>query len=125
MYLTIFGSVPSKSNQLRPFRDKKGRLRIGNSTEAKAYCKNFIRQVSGKHRTFANNRSPRSLRLEYVIYMQSDRRDCHNSIKSVCDCLEKAGCVGNDRVFGDVRVIGHIDKLNPRVEIRITGVPVA
>lgn len=46
-------------------------------------------------------------------------RDSHNYTKSICDGIEKSGIIENDNLIKPVIIFTHIDKENPRAEVKL------
>lgn len=58
----------------------------------------------------------------WYYWPDNAKRDTHNTLKLLLDCLEEAQIYANDR-FALPRIMDYdVDKLNPRIEIEIREV---
>ena len=110
---TIIGTVPSKSNGLRFIG--------GRTYKSKAitdYEKTFWAQCI-KYR-YKGISKPFELSLN--VYYPSRRSDLDGSFKIILDMLQTCGAITNDRNCTKIIAERFIDKLNPRIEFRITPI---
>ena len=119
---TFFGPVmPSKKNG-------KQKIRRGGRefwVPSKAYTRWEKAHVAALMAKFGQPKLPK-FRLEiWPYYVSNIVRDTDNTLTSVLDCLKKAGIIKDDSwQCQSVQPIVHqptIDKVNPRVEIRVYG----
>lgn len=112
--LTISGQLPRKSNSRRFVINRRtGKPMVIKSAEALRYEADFLRQVTGPQRLGLSG----NLSLTAIIYYRSNRSDLSDEL--LCDLLEKAGVIENDRCIVEKRLTKRIDKDSPRVEVRI------
>lgn len=118
--LVIFGNPKTKKNSQRIGRMKGGKPFIMQSASYKAYERDFIRQVTGKHKLMIDY----PVNVQCVYYRETRRRvDLSNLISATDDCLVAAGVLADDnykiiKSHDGSRI--NFDKNNPRVEIMIT-----
>jgi Holliday junction resolvase RusA-like endonuclease len=116
--LSIIGQLPRKSNSRRLVTNKgTGRAMFIKSKEALQYEKDFEQQVRQKDRVGMDGK----LALRCIIYYRSNRSDLSDEL--LCDMLEKAGVISNDRWIFYKEQGKVIDKENPRVELTIEQMP--
>jgi Holliday junction resolvase RusA-like endonuclease len=116
--LTILGAPVTKSNSQRIFRGKGGRPHVAQSAAYVAWECSALAQLAclplGPRTTI-----PVSLRATF--YRAKRTGDLGNFLKALCDVIERAGIVENDRLivsFDGCR-LAH-DKVRPRVEFEVT-----
>lgn len=121
MKLTILGDPRTKKNSQRLVRA--GWRVIPIASEAyEQYRDDFIRQITGDRRKGINT----PVNVKCVYYMRTQRRvDLVNLIEATNDLLVDANVLADDnsRIIAShdgSRVM--YDRVNPRVEIEITGV---
>src|ERR1044072_9458315 len=107
---TIFGSPQSKANSRRAILQG-GKPRFIKSAAALAYSDDFLRQCPWLDPLFECD-----LVLEDDIYYSSRRPDLDESL--IMDLLQ-GRVYANDRQIRRKVITGHVDKENPRVDIRI------
>lgn len=114
MRLTILGPPRTKKNSLR--RIKRGNRIFTVSSEAhQAWEQSASLQLKAT-RGWQQANVPVSLRA--LVYRDRNVGDLGNYLAAICDALERAGVVLNDRLiqsFDGSRLL--LDKVNPRVEI--------
>lgn len=122
MRLTILGRPYTKKNHQRIIRVK-GRPVIMQATTAQGWEASAVAQLRSQRpisRGFWQAASvPVSLRA--LVYRDRKVGDLGNYLAAVCDALERAGVVENDRLiqsFDGSRLL--IDRKNPRIELEIT-----
>ena|SRR3990167_9284375 len=109
----ITGSIPSIKNSL-----KKGRYGFYTDSKVTEWFDDCIKQISIQ-------KIPKLAGKVYaeMFIIDSDRNDTNNQISSLCDLLEHAGVVQNDRqitkIFADKTVITKKNKLTPKTLIKI------
>ena len=84
------------------------------SVKAQRTTADFITQIRAKWKREALDGL---VSLRAVIYYPSRRHDLDDSL--LCDILEKAGVVGNDRQIVYKELLKCVDTQNPRVEMTI------
>lgn len=120
----ILGQVPSKSNcyKIITFRskdpNKSPHSSLGKTKVLQDYEKSFFLQCN-KYRN-ANIDVP--FVFEVFVFYPNNRSDLDNSLKIVLDCLQKNGSIKNDNLCTRIVADKFIDKLNPRIEFKITPV---
>jgi len=116
---TILGNTPSKSNcyKIRVIgHGKKAIATLYKTASLKKYEDSFYMQV-GKSRGAIIDEY---FEFEIDVYYPSNRSDLDNSLKVVLDCLQKAKVIKNDNKCTHIVARKFIDKLNPRIEFKIT-----
>lgn len=61
------------------------------------------------------------VRLTMIAYYPNNRHDLDDSL--ICDCLQKAGAIKNDRQIVEKILLKKFDKNNPRIKIEIVELP--
>jgi len=112
---TVTGTVPSKSNCYKIITIC-GHGSLAKTTAMKNYEKSFFLQVPASLRS-KNISSP--IKMTVALYWESSRQDLDNSLKVVCDCLQKSGVIKNDNLIYEIHATKHKDTMNPRIEIGI------
>jgi len=112
---TILGQVPSKSNSYKLIK-LGGHCSMTKSKAMKAYENSFYMQV-GKYRDAMIDEF---FELEIDVFYQSNRSDLDGALKASLDCMQKAKMIKNDNKCTRIVARKFIDKLNPRIEFRIT-----
>lgn len=123
MLLVINGTPRTKKNSPRIVRGKGGRSFIVPSSAAKTWEENAIVQLRAQL-YHARQREPIAtpVNLRALVYRDRAVGDLGNFLAAVCDALERAGVVTNDRLilgFDGSRL--RIDRERPRVEIEISA----
>lgn len=132
MRLVIPGTAPSVNhmyeNRAMPYRDKHGKPRMRRikvlSTAAEQY-QNLAVSLANLWRNENKWKPPDGKVIVNLWYYWPDnrKRDTHNTLKLLLDCLEAAQIYTNDR-YALPRIMDfEIDKANPRVEVEIIEVP--
>ena len=117
---TIHGNTPSKSNcyKIITLGSKERRYSsLGKTKVLKTYEDQFFIQLPPKLR---NLDIAGYFEFEIDVYYPSNRSDLDNSLKVVLDCLQKAKVIKNDNKCTHIVARKFIDKLNPRIEFKIT-----
>ena len=115
MEFLIEGNLPRKSNSRRiRFNPATGRPVSIKSSLALAYEQSFYYQIKSQ---LPANPMTGDLRLEAVIYYQSNRSDLSDEL--LADLCEKSGIIENDRQFKVKHLYHRVDKNRPRVEFKI------
>jgi Holliday junction resolvase RusA-like endonuclease len=130
MRLTILGRPVTKKNSQRLVRAG-GRPMVLQSRQYLAWEGPAVAQLQAEHQSakrWGNGLAPglesmpRSLRA--LVYRDRNVGDLGNYLAAICDVLERAGVVENDRLiqsFDGSRLL--IDRKNPRVEIELMALP--
>ena len=117
---TVLGNTPSKSNcyKIITLKGKNGKDHgsLAKTASMKTYENSFFMQV-GKSRGVMIDEY---FDFEIDVYYPSNRSDLDNSLKVVLDCLQKAKVIKNDNKCTKIVARKFIDKLNPRIEFKIT-----
>ena len=112
---TILGKAPSKSNCYIII--KRGlHCSLAKGKALKAYEDSFFMQV-GK---FRGKMIDEFFEFEVDVYYPSNRSDLDNSLKVILDCLQTSKVIKNDNKCTQIIARKFIDKLNPRIEFKIT-----
>lgn len=86
------------------------------SSAALQYAQDFDHQIVAEARQgWGSAKQP--LALEAVVYYRSALSDL--SVELLKDLLQDAGVISNDRYVKDEHLWGHLDKDDPRVELRL------
>ncbi len=121
MRFTIDGPPRTKKNHQRIIRVK-GRPVIMQAKTADEWGKSAILQLMGQLRlTGFPAGSGDAVSLRALVYRDRNVGDLGNYLAAICDALERAGVVVNDRLiqsFDGSRLL--IDRKNPRVELELT-----
>ena len=113
-WVTIHGSVPSKSNCYRIITIA-GHASLGKTKALREYERNFFLQM-GRYR---NAHIQGFFELEVNVYWPSLGHDLDNSLKVILDCLQAGGAIKNDNRCVKITAQKFIDKRAPRIEFRI------
>jgi Holliday junction resolvase RusA-like endonuclease len=120
--MTILGAPVTKSNHQRIFRGKGGRPFVAQSAAYVEWERRAIAQILHVLPPGPPLDEPVSLRATFFRARRTG--DLGNYLKALCDVLERAGIVANDRLimsFDGCRL--DYDKDNPRVEFEVTPMP--
>ena len=121
MRLTILGPPRTKKNHQRIIRVK-GRPVIMQAKTAEGWEKSATLQLMGQRSKLGFPAGPgMPVSLRALVYRDRRVGDLGNYLAAVCDALERAGVVENDRLiqsFDGSRLL--VDRKNPRVELEIT-----
>jgi Holliday junction resolvase RusA-like endonuclease len=125
---TILGAPRTKSNHQRIGRSRNGKPFVMQAKTSVEWEQAAILQLQAqRHRAYGagpDGSSPpfrHPLNLRALIYRDRATGDLGNFVKALCDALERAGIVENDRLiagFDGSRLL--VDKANPRVEIELS-----
>jgi Holliday junction resolvase RusA-like endonuclease len=118
----VVGRPATKSNHQSIMRGKKGRPFVMQSAQYRAWEELAVAQLRGqaRGRTFSDWIT-RPMNLRAIVYRDRNIGDLGNYLKAICDVLERAGIVENDRLimgFDGSRLL--IDRENPRVEVELS-----
>ena len=105
----VLGQLPRKSNGRRKTRWG-GLIK---SQDALDYEVSFIFQIPNELRLHLTDK----ISLTATIYYRSNRSDLSDEL--LCDCIEKAGIIKNDRQIKEKHLYCRVDKENPRVEFEL------
>jgi len=127
----VEGAPRTKKTSNRVVRAGK-RLRVLPSAQHQAWAESAILQLRAQYRTAARehfvpprwNGEPADvpMKLRATVYRDANRGDLIGYLQAICDALEKAGVVENDRLieaFDGSRQL--VDRARPRVEIELTA----
>ncbi len=124
MRLIILGRPVTKKNHSRIIVNRRsGRPMLIPSKQAKSWESDAIEQIRRQPpvcRGFWEAASV-PLSLSALVYRDRNVGDLGNYLAAICDALERAGVVVNDRLiqsFDGSRLL--IDRKNPRVELELT-----
>ena len=109
--MTILGEPASKSNSRKVVLIR-GKVRVIKSAKALAYAKTFAQQCKVLAPPIEGD-----IKLSIHIFYRTRRPDLDGSL--IMDCLQGPVYV-NDRQVKELHLFHHIDKENPRSEIRVT-----
>lgn len=119
MRFVIEGPPATKKNSSRILRSKRGRPFVAPSAAFKRWERYAVLQLRTQAHATESITTPVNLRA--LIYRKRNVGDLDNYIAAVCDALQTAGVVVNDKL-----VQGHdgsrllLDRARPRVEIELT-----
>ena len=107
----ILGEACSKANSRRlvKFGDRPA---VVKSTKALAYERDALKQIRPPASPIQGDVS-----LTATIFYASRRPDLDESL--ICDVLQKAGVIGNDRQIKEKHIYHGLDRENPRAELQI------
>tara|TARA_R100001443_G_scaffold114141_1_gene129686 strand:- start:1011 stop:1370 length:360 start_codon:yes stop_codon:yes gene_type:complete len=108
--MTIFGNVPSKSNQYRIARG-----RMYKSKELKVYEDSFAMQC----KEYENLMIEGHFRIKLKVFYPSRRSDLDNALKVILDCCQHSKIIKNDNRCIEIIAYKEIDKEQPRIEFEI------
>jgi len=119
---TIRGAPVTKSNHQRIFRGKTGRPFVAQSAPYVSWEKSAIEQIMFR-KDWRDGIMPAKapVWLRATFYRERRTGDLGNYLKALCDVVERAGLVANDRLiecFDGSRIAW--DKDNPRVEFELS-----
>ena len=114
---TILGSVPSKANSYRVITIN-GHGSLAKTPATKAYENSFYMQMG----PYRNLNIEGYFELHMRVYFASMSHDIDNSAKVVLDCLQNGKAIKNDNRCVKLTAEKFIDKLNPRIEFKITTI---
>lgn len=121
---TILGKVPSKSNSYKIItkRDKGGKFHgsLAKTDALTEYENKFYIQCN-----HYRNKPPIKgyFELHLKVFYQSERADLDNSLKIILDCLQlKCKAIVNDNKCVRIVTEKFLDKINPRIEFKLTEV---
>ena len=117
MKQVIYGSVPSKSNCYK-IVTVYGHGSLAKKDALKKYEADFFIQCN----QYRNKNIEGYFEFEVDVYYPSQRADLDNSFKIVLDCLQKVKAIKNDNKCVRIVANKYLDKVNPRVEFKITEV---
>ena len=105
------------------YKDKwiKGRKYQVLTDEAQAWADEFVIRTN---QAIAKNRWQTTVKTKVIVnlwfyFPDHRKRDTHNGIKLIMDCLEQAGVYDNDRYALPRIQDWEVDKDHPRIEIEI------
>jgi len=110
--IVILGEVLSHKNLWK--RSKWGGLYMSKPEEFNALLSQFVNQS----KNMSGLPLKTALRLDLSVW-GNDRKDLNNQIATICDLLERAEIILNDRQIKEIHAKKIIDIKNPRAEIEI------
>ena len=119
--MTILGSIPSKSNQYTIITKKGADGRWHGSLKKSDAMENYEKRFYLQCPCRGLNLTGYFI-LEVRLFNDSNRKDIDNSFKGILDCLQSCKVIKNDRQCTEIHAYKFVDKVNPRVEIKITEV---
>lgn len=114
---TILGNCPSKANTYQIVTIK-GHGSLAKTKALRAYENSFYLQC-GKYRDAGIDGF---FELHIRVFFPSMRSDLDNSLKVVCDCLQKCGAFKNDNRCTKIIAEKFVDKEQPRIEFCLVPV---
>lgn len=114
---TVYGQIPSKSNQYRVIT-LKGHGSLAKTQGLKKYEESFYMQVGA----YRNLMIEGYFELQVRVYFSSMSHDLDNSLKCLLDCLQYTKTIKNDNRCVKITAEKFLDKVEPRVEFRITAI---
>lgn len=129
MKFVILGRPVTKKNSVRIARTKAGQPFVMPSKQASRWQRDaaieLLRQYRNGYKCQAGVAAfTQPVNLCALVYRDRNVGDLDNYIAAICDALEKAGIVANDKL-----IQGHdgsrllIDRVRPRVEITLGPLP--
>jgi Holliday junction resolvase RusA-like endonuclease len=116
--MTILGEPASKSNSREFSLNRRTGQRFSRkSDKAQSFVGSFLAQVPPEFKGLMLGSEKTPLRANVSVWYASYKPDV--DVELVFDCLQLAKVVSNDRWIREKHIYGHIDKANPRIEIRI------
>lgn len=116
--IIISGQTPSHKNSKQIFRSKSGRTILANNDRYLNWRGGAIIEVLNQAK-----KSYKAAEIEMTFYTKDRRgRDLDNMVASVLDVLVHANVIEDDNCFmvrGIHAYFGGIDRVKPRVEIKI------
>lgn len=109
---TIFGKIPSKSNQYRIIKIGQ-RCSLKKSIEVKNYEYKFAVQYK-KHPMIIND-----FGIKINVFFESNRPDLDNCFKVLFDSLQIVRAIKNDNKCVEIIARKHKDQASPRIEFEI------
>ena len=117
--LALFGPIYSKANSRMVGFNPKTKKQVNiKPKKAREAVKSFVYQA--KSQWCRRNHLEAPIYVKMDIFYQSRRPDLDDSL--ICDCLEKAGVIGNDRFIFHKILTKFLDPKNPRVESELRWV---
>lgn len=113
----IYGNIPSKSNcyKIITFNNHAS---LAKTPSLKKYENDFYIQCN----IYRNKNIDNYFEIEVDVYYPSQRSDLDNSLKCLLDCLQKVKAIKNDNKCIKIIANKYLDKLNPRIEFKITEI---
>lgn len=111
--LTIYGVLASGKNSRIITRTKAGRMMSIKSERAQGFRNDFLKQIP----YWAKKGLEGDIALTARIYYPSRRSDLDDTL--LCDLIQEAGIILNDRQIKEKHLYGYVDPKNPRVEFAV------
>ena len=111
--ITIYGQVPSKSNNY-----KAGANGFYKSDAVERYERQFFLQCG----VYRNLNIEGFFEFYIDVYYTSMRPDLDGMLKAVLDCLQQCRAIKNDNRCVKIVAQKFVDKQNPRIEFNITEI---
>lgn len=116
MRFILYGTSQQKGNSRQIVKNKRtGKPMVIKSNKALKATNDFISQLQTQKQSKIITEL---IRLTVFFYYPNNRHDLDDSL--ICDCLQKAGVIKNDRQIVEKVLVKYIDKDNPRVSLLIT-----
>lgn len=112
--MILYGVLYQKGNRRVIFRTKSGKTLCIKSVKAQKTVADFERQIKAQWKDAAITKP---CILIAHIYYPNRRHDLEASL--LCDILQKAGVIQNDRLVERMALTKGLDPKNPRVELSI------
>ena len=116
MKYTILGKIPSKSNCYKVIT-LGGHGSLAKTKALKEYERKFFLQCTERERNIQG-----FFKLRIDVYLESQRQDLDNPLKTFLDCLQQCHVIKNDNTCIEIIARKFIDKVNPRVEYELEEV---
>mgnify|MGYP002626382660 CR=1 FL=1 len=111
--VTIYGDIPSKSNQYRIISIG-GHASLKKTETVKAFEEKFYLQ-----NTLRNANISTFFEIYVDVYFSSNRKDLDGAFKLLLDALQASKAIKNDRLCVKIVAQKFVDKVNPRIEFEI------
>ena len=114
----IHGQIIAKANHYQAVPGKFGQKRIIKDEIIRAYERSFMEQC----KVYRNRRISSRFRLFVRVWHSSERFGLDNSLKTLLDCLQRAGVITDDKLCYQIEAEKHLDKYHPRIEFALLEV---
>lgn len=107
----IYGQIPAKANN---YKISGGRMY--KSSEMAQYERDFAKQW------VRTDTITERFELAVSVYFRSNASDLDNALKAILDMLQNVKAIENDRNCMKIEAVKCIDRLNPRIELKLTKI---